>query len=384
MIDSTQILERLIAFPTVSRTPNTELIEYVRELLKAAGIANTLIPSADGKNANLHARVGPDDEHGVMLSGHTDVVPAKDQRWTVDPFVMTTRNGRFYGRGTADMKGFVACAVRAMLKAKQSDLRVPLQLALSYDEEIGCVGVRRMLDMLDSAPCKPSFCIVGEPTELKVATGHKGKTALKATCIGKETHSALAPFGFNAIHLACDFINLLRRQQSALQTHGARDGDYEVPYSTIHVGVINGGTALNIVPGQCTVDFEIRNLPEDDPELILNRIRVETAELMAQTGESSAETEIRIEITNAYPGLDTRPEAEVVAFVKSLTGEDRTFKVPFGTEGGLFRERMGVSTVICGPGSMEQGHKPDEFVSREQIERCDAMMDKLVEALSAR
>ena len=380
MPDSLQVLERLIAFETVSRTPNIELIDYIRDLLEAAGIACSLVANDSGSNANLYATVGPEDRPGVMLSGHTDVVPTAGQAWTVEPFRMTERDGRLYGRGTTDMKGFLACAVGAALSAAERELATPLHLALSYDEEIGCVGVRRLLASLSAAPHKPRFCIVGEPTSLAVATGHKGKTAARATCRGKEVHSALAPQGLNAIHLASSLVQVLRDLQAEIERSGPRDGDYEVPYSTLHAGLIQGGTALNIVPNLCTLDFEIRHLRDDDPDAILRRI--EQAALAA-CGELPPDCGIEFETVNSYPGLDTPPDAEVVSFVKSLTGANHTTKVAFGTEGGLFNERLGVPTVVCGPGSMAQGHKPDEFIERSQIEACDEMLATLVERLSA-
>jgi acetylornithine deacetylase len=255
-----EILDRLIAFETISRRPNVDLIDYLRGLLAAKAIPCQMIANESGSNINLFATIGPPERPGVVLSGHTDVVPVEGQNWTCDPFRLTQRDGRLYGRGTADMKGFLACAVQAALKAAERDLKTPIHLALSYDEEIGCVGVRRMLDRLADLPVRPLFCIVGEPTELAVATGHKGKVALRATCHGKEVHSALAPSGVNAIHLASDFIQVLRDRQRQLVESGRHDDDYDVPHSTLHAGIISGGTALNIVPNLCRVDFEIRNL----------------------------------------------------------------------------------------------------------------------------
>ena len=383
LIDSIATLERLISFPTISRTPNNELIEYVRSTLEEHGVAVQLVPSADGMNANLHAHTGPEDTPGVMLSGHSDVVPVSGQQWTREPFRLTRENGLLFGRGTADMKGFVACALRAMLIAAKSDLEIPLQFALSYDEEIGCVGVRRMLDVLETAPCQPAFCIVGEPTELRVATGHKGKTALVAHVTGKAAHSAFPTQGFNAIHLACDFIDVLRGLQSEIERKGVRDEDYDVPYSTIHVGVIEGGTALNIVPDYCRLEFEIRDIPGEDTAGILGRIEDGAVRLTSSAREKHSGAGIAIETINAYPGLDTNPDEEIVAFVKSLSEGSSGYKVPFGTEGGLFRKRLGVPTVVCGPGSMDQGHKPDEFISVDQMRRCDAMMDRLLDKLTA-
>ena len=209
-----EILERLVAFDTVSSRPNIALMTYVRELLENAGLAVTLIPDAGGGKANLFASTGPSASGGVMLSGHTDVVPVEGQAWTHPPFALTESQGRLYGRGTADMKGFVACAIDAMVKAARRPLKVPLHLALSYDEEIGCMGVRSLIDMLQAAPVKPRFCIVGEPTAMQVATGHKGKVALRATCTGREGHSALAPLALNALHLAGDFLGVVRSLQA--------------------------------------------------------------------------------------------------------------------------------------------------------------------------
>ena len=381
-MNSLDILESLIAFPTVSRTPNIELIEYVRAMLESHGVHCIRVDSDDGRNANLYAHLGPNDKPGIMLSGHTDVVPVSGQAWNVDPFALTAKDGRLYGRGTADMKGFVACAVSALLKASKRDLSIPLQLALSYDEEIGCVGVRRLIDLLESSPYQSAYCLVGEPTGLVIAVGHKGKTSLRATCTGREVHSALAPSGLNAIHLACDLIGILRSHQTELREHGASDSDYDVPYSTIHAGVISGGIALNIVPRECVVDFEIRNLETDDALELLKSIEHDAANVVATAREHCPEADIQIEIVTRYPGLNTPVDADVVEFVKSLTGGNSTRKVAFGTEGGLFQERLGVATVVCGPGSMDQGHKPDEFITREQLDQCDAMMDALVDKLA--
>lgn len=377
------ILERLIAFDTVSARPNIELIRFVEDMLRAAGAEVTVIGDDDGAKANLYATIGPRDRPGVLLSGHTDVVPVEGQDWTVPPFELTRKDGRLFGRGTADMKGFVASALSAALAAAGRDLSTPLHLALSYDEEIGCVGVRSLVDMLEAAPFRPLFCIVGEPTSLAVATGHKGKTGLRAVCRGREGHSALAPFAMNAVYMASDLIAAIRAEQERVKTDCARDGDYDVPYTTLHVGKVSGGVALNIVPNLCTLDFEIRNLAEDDPAAILANIRAAAARIEAEARGTAEEAAIEISVFNEYPGLATPENAEVVAFVRALTGANARMKVAFGTEGGLFSDRLGVPTVICGPGSMAQGHKPDEYVSERDIERCDAMLARLVERLAA-
>ncbi|MEQ8654887.1 MAG: acetylornithine deacetylase [Kiloniellales bacterium] len=382
-LTSADILERLIAFPTVSREPNMALIDYVQAFLADAGIDCVLVPDESGTKANLFATIGPSERPGVMLSGHSDVVPVEGQDWSLDPFTLNRRDGRFYGRGTADMKGFVACMLRIAQRAAARTLKTPLHIALSYDEEIGCVGVRRLLDMLEVAPVRPAFCIVGEPTSLAVATGHKGKTALRAVCKGREGHSALAPFALNAVHLACDFVAEIRGLQQRIATEGARDEDYEVPYTTLHVGKIAGGVALNIVPNHAEISFEIRNLAADDPDAIIADLQAAADRLTEAARAQAEEAAISIEVQNSYPGLNTAPNAAVVEFVKSLTGANATNKVAFGTEGGLFSDRLGIATVVCGPGSMAQGHKPDEFVSEAQIARCDAMLDTLLERLEA-
>lgn len=380
-VDSIDILGRLIAFPTVSRDSNLALIGYVEKLLSSHGIASRLIHSPDGHKANLFATIGPADRSGVMLSGHTDVVPVDGQNWSVPPFEMTERDGLLYGRGAADMKGFVACALAAALRASRMKLQTPLHLAFSYDEEVGCIGVRSLIDMLAGTSPRPHLCIVGEPTSMQVATGHKGKVAARALCTGREGHSALAPLALNAIHLGCDLVAALRAEQRRLEQEGARDGDYDVPYSTVHVGRFESGTALNIVPNLCRLEFEIRNVAADDPDASMQRLREAAARIEDEARRIAPEAGIDIDVTNAYPGLDTPASSEAVAFVKSLTGANSTFKVAFGTEGGLFDQQLAIPTVICGPGSMAQGHRPDEFVSVEQMQRCDAMLDTLLQHL---
>ncbi|MDZ4136560.1 MAG: acetylornithine deacetylase [Paracoccaceae bacterium] len=377
------IFETLVGFDTVSARPNIALMHFVRDLLAEAGIPAQLIPDVSGSKANLFATVGPAGIGGVMLSGHTDVVPIEGQAWTRPPFRLTEDQGRYYGRGTTDMKGFVACAIAAMIKAARRPLKVPLHLALSYDEEVGCLGVRSLIDMLDAAPVRPRMCIVGEPTGMQVATGHKGKIALRATCTGREGHSALAPMALNALHLGADFLNAVRALQTRVATNGLRDGDYDVPYTTLHVGRMNGGVQVNIVPNACVLDFEIRSLAQDDTAALIDDLHAAAIAITAPLRADFPEADIRIERLWDYPGLGTPSDAAVVNFVKGLTGANGTIKVAFGTEGGLFSQRLGIATVICGPGSMAQGHKPDEYVSVEQITRCEAMLAALTMRLEA-
>jgi acetylornithine deacetylase len=243
--------------------------------------------------------------------------------------------------------------------------------------------VRSLIDLLAGAPVRPLMCIVGEPTGMQVATGHKGKVALRATCTGREGHSALAPLALNALHLGADFLNAVRDLQADVAAHGARDGDYDVPYTTIHVGKFNGGVQVNIVPNQCVLDFEIRSLAQDNPEALIGRLREAAEVIVGQVRDAFPEAAIVVERLWDYPGLGTPSEAKVVNFVKGLTGANGTIKVAFGTEGGLFSERLGIPSVICGPGSMAQGHKPDEYVSLEQMGRCEAMLAALLDRLEA-
>lgn len=384
-MDTLDILRPLIAFDTVSRNPNLALMEYVADLLDGHGIASTLIHDETGTKANLYATVGDATLPGVMLSGHTDVVPIDGQAWTRPAFELTSDGNRHYGRGTTDMKGFVACAIAAAIKTSKRPLKSPLHLALSYDEEVGCVGVRSLIDMLSKAPAKPAMCIVGEPTNLAIATGHKGKIGLRAICTGREGHSALAPLSLNALHLGADFITLLRTVQTRLADHGPRDGDYDIPFTTLHAGVMKGGTALNIVPNHCEILFEIRSIAQDDPHAILAELqsgvdRLNTA-VRKEFPNAGPDAGITIEVINSYPGLDTPADAKVVAFVKAMTGANSTMKVAFGTEAGLFSGVLGIPCVVCGPGSMAQGHKPDEYIEQDQLTRCDAMLEKLLKRL---
>jgi acetylornithine deacetylase len=379
-------LRDLIAFPTVSRDPNRALIAYCADYLRSIGAVVEIIAANSGDKANLYATIGPDMVPGVILSGHTDVVPVDGQLWTKPPFEAVVESGRVYGRGTADMKGFVAaalsCAGIAAQRHLQTPLQTPLHLALSYDEEIGCVGVRSLIDMLAAAPVKPAMCIVGEPTAMAIATGHKGKTAIEAACVGSAAHSALAPQAVNAIHLACDLIAQIRHLQDDMITDGAQDSAYDIPYTTLHAGLITSGVALNIVPDHAVVTFEIRNLAADDPEAILHRLRRAIAPVIAVARKRAAEADIVFKVINSYPGLETSLDEAVVAMVAELTGRDERIKVAFGTEGGLFSQRLGIPAVVCGPGSMEQGHKADEFVTLAQLDSCDAMLASLVDRLA--
>ncbi|MGB1964195.1 MAG: acetylornithine deacetylase [Candidatus Puniceispirillales bacterium] len=382
MTDTNSILKQLIAFPTVSRDSNMALITYVAELLAQYGITADIISNADATKANLYASTGPGRHGGVMLSGHTDVVPIDGQNWTVEPFIMSDMNDRFYGRGTTDMKGFVAASISSMIAASQMDLAEPLHLALSYDEELGCLGVPSLLQMMAATDIRPAMCIVGEPTEMKLAVGHKGKTAITAECCGREAHSALAPTAVNALHLACDLVNEIRSLQADIAKHGIRDDDFNIPYTTLHAGIMSGGVQVNIVPNKATVHFEIRNIAEDDPMAILDDLKHRLQPVIAAARDIAPDADIDLTVTNSYPGLNTPKQADIVSFMNTLTGNNATIKVAFGTEGGLFSRDLGIPTIVCGPGSMDQGHKPDEYISKAQLAACDNMLAALNQRLT--
>ena len=382
MSKSISILEKLIAYPTVSRDSNLDLIAYVQEFLKNLGVASTLVHNEEGTKANLWATIGPPDVAGVALSAHTDVVPVVGQNWSSDPFLMASRDNNLYGRGTADMKGFIACCLAMAESAVTRNLKTPIHFAFSYDEEIGCIGVRRLLDMLKTLPMRPRFCIVGEPTMLQVVTAHKGKLGYRVTARGLEAHSSLAPIGVNAIYMVCDLIDEIRKLQEDLALHGARDGDYEVAYTTLHVGKIAGGVAMNIVPNDASFDFEIRYLPQDDGEAIAARIKAAADKVAANFRSVYPDAAFTFMDLQSYPALDTPVDSEVVNFVRALTGGNSTGKITFGTEGGLFQKELGIPAVVCGPGNIAVAHKPDEYVSEAQMALCDDMLARLVERLS--
>jgi acetylornithine deacetylase len=380
-MNSQDLLARLIAFPTVSRDSNRALIDFVQAFLGGHGVAVQLFESADGRKANLYATLGPQDRGGVLLSGHTDVVPVDGQQWSSDPFTLAERDGRLYGRGAADMKGFLASALAMAAQASGRRLRVPLHLALSYDEELGCLGVRSLITAMGAWPQRPALCIVGEPTLLKTAIGHKGKMALRARCCGHPAHSAFPAQGLNAIHLAAELVARIRAHQEQIDASGARDPAYAVPTTTLHVGTIHGGTALNIVPAACELDLEIRNIAADDPQALLAALRADAARIAARASRPGLAAAIDIAVTNEYPGLETPRDAEVVALATALTGDPDCIKVAFGSEGGLFSGQLGIPTVVCGPGSIDQAHKADEFLAVAQLARCDAMLAALLERL---
>lgn len=381
MPNSRDLLAKLVAFPTVSRDSNLALIEFVRDYLAGLGVACELDYNSEGSKANLFATIGPTERGGVLLSGHSDVVPVDGQAWTVPPFSLSERDGKLYGRGTADMKGFIACVLAAVPRLLAQPLRLPVHLAFSYDEEVGCLGVRSLLTELQQRPNKPVLCIIGEPTELKPVLGHKGKLAMRCQVQGAACHSAYAPQGVNAIEYAARLIHRLGEIGQRLSTVERQDARFDPPYSTVQTGLISGGRALNIVPADCQFDFEVRALPSEDPQQVADELRAYAeTELLPQMRQRGSTSAIDFQPLSAYPGLATDPHSEAAELLALLSGSRDFGTVAFGTEGGLFHQ-AGIPTVVCGPGSMEQGHKPDEFVSCEQLAGCDAMLARLADWL---
>ncbi|GAB7537575.1 acetylornithine deacetylase [Burkholderia sp. 3C] len=385
-LSSRDLLERLIGFATVSRDSNLALIEFIRDYLAGHGVECELFYNDTRTKANLFATIGPRDRGGVVLSGHTDVVPVDGQAWTVEPFRLTERDGKLYGRGTADMKGFLASVLAAVpaFVARERELALPVHLAFSYDEEVGCLGVRPMLAELERRAVRPRLCLIGEPTELKPVLGHKGKLAMRCHVKGAACHSAYAPYGVNAIEYAAKLIGHLGEIGTRLAAPEHHDERFDPPFSTVQTGVIHGGRALNIVPAECEFDFEVRALPGYDAQEVADDLhRYADAELLPKMQAVKPDTGIRFLPLSAYPGLATPPDSEAAQLLALLSGSTEFGTVAFGTEGGLF-EQAGMPTVVCGPGSMDQGHKPDEFVSVEQLAGCDAMLARLVTHLTSR
>ncbi|MBX3663361.1 MAG: acetylornithine deacetylase [Burkholderiales bacterium] len=376
--DTLRLIRELIAFPTVSRDSNLQLIDHVRELLRPLDPELRLTFDNDRRKANLFATLGPRGEPGIVLSGHTDVVPVDGQQWTSDPFVLAEREGRLYGRGTSDMKAFIACVLALVPAYVARGLKTPLHLAFSYDEEVGCLGVRGLLADMVAAGIRPKSCIVGEPTEMRPVIAHKGKQSYRCSVRGLASHSAYAPLGVNAVEAAAEAVAFLKQLARRHRDRGPYDRGFDIAYTTVHTGVIRGGTALNIVPQDCVFDFEFRNLPGDDPE----RLRAEFEHHVRSVIEPEMHavdpgTGFTIEKLSEIPALDTGPEAGITALAQEFSECSETLKVSFGTEASQFQV-AGVPTVVCGPGSIRQAHKPDEFVALEQVARCERFLHRLM------
>ncbi|MDH3242319.1 MAG: acetylornithine deacetylase [Alphaproteobacteria bacterium] len=375
-----ELMERLVAFDTTSRESNLDLIHFVRDYLSGLGVESTLIQDRSEPKANLFATIGPQDRPGIMLSGHTDVVPVDGQDWSSDPFRMIEKGGRLFGRGTCDMKGFIAIALAHIPELLGRGLATPIHLALSYDEEIGCLGVRHLIDLINTLPVKPRMAIIGEPTEMQVIVAHKGKTDVTVRVRGYECHSALAPDGVNAVQYAAELISHISGMARRVAADGPFDDEFDVAHGTLHTGLVQGGTALNIVPKDCRFEFEIRNLPQQDPQPLLDEIyRFAAEELEPRMQAVHPDTGFDFDQGVQYPGLDMRPDDEAVTLVKALAGQNSHAKVAFGTEGGLFQQDAQIPCVICGPGSIAQAHKPDEYLALDQLAAGQAFMGRLAD-----
>lgn len=372
--NSIALLSKLIAFDTTSYKSNLDFILFIKELFEQNSIQVELNFNAEKNKANLLASIGPLDQAGIILSGHSDVVPVEGQQWDTPAFEATHKNGNIYGRGTADMKGFLACAVITMLKASKLELKRPLHLCISYDEEIGCIGVRGILDQLASTLISPIMCVIGEPTMMQLALAHKGKTVFRAQCCGEEGHSALAPNYVNAIHVASKLVESLQNVQQYLREQGQQDSGYDIPYTTVHVGKIAGGTALNIVPNSCVVDYEIRHLAQDNSLDIQQKI--------IENIKQDFQIHIDVEEVNQYPGLKTSSTIEAVQFIQKLLPESTSIgNISFGTEGGLLQGALNCPVVVCGPGDIAVAHKPNEYVAVDQLNQCDIFLEKILISL---
>ena len=384
--DSIDWLTRLIAFDTVSRHSNLALIDDVKAYCEQLGLTVDLTFNDAKNKANLFVTVpaGKDaDEvnHGLVLSGHTDVVPVDGQDWTSEPFTATIRGNKLYGRGACDMKGFIACALTLLPQAVKfsnaGQLRRPLHLALSFDEEVGCLGAPLLLADLKARGITPDHCIVGEPTNMAMVVAHKGIAVYRCRVHGKSAHSSLTAQGVNAISYASRLIGYVDELAQEISHRSDNDGLFDVPYSTLSVGTIQGGTATNIVPNLCEFTFDYRNLPHMTQDDILAPIAAKVAELSTQMQARAADTGIELLQEESVPAMTDNDSAELQALIIALTGDDTRHKVAYATEGGQFTN-SGIPTIICGPGSIEQAHKADEYVALSEMVRCDEFLQKLL------
>ena len=379
-----EMIEKLVSFDTTSRNSNLELISFVEDYLAGHGVASQRVANDDNTKASLFATLGPADlANGVVLSGHTDVVPVDDQDWTSDPFIVAERDGYLFGRGTSDMKSFIAAGLAAVPDFLERGLNLPLHFALSYDEEVGCLGVRPMIEQVIAQIPRPQIVIVGEPSMMKVVNAHKGIRSYTTKVTGLEFHSSQTHQGVSAIQYAAELIGELMRIAEEMRGRGDPSGRFTPPYTTLNVGLISGGTALNIIPRTCSFTWEYRSLPDTDETEILRRL-TEFAEnnvlprMRAVHKGSKIETSVRAE----SPGLAARDGEAGETLVLKLARCNSAEAVSYNTEAGLF-QMADIPTVICGPGSIDQAHKPDEFIALSQIHECEQFMQRLSEHLAS-
>ena len=377
--ETLEILADLIGFQSVSSESNLEMIAYINHRLDQIGTRTYLTLSPEGNKANLFATLGPPEaDGGIILSGHSDVVPVEGQDWSSDPFTATLRNRRIYGRGACDMKGFIACTLAFAPYFQEIGIKRPIHLAFSYDEEVGCLGAQVMLKELQAVGRKPSLCIVGEPTMMKIIEGNKGCCEYTTHFHGLEGHGSMPDLGVNAVEYAVQYVTKLLDIGASLKTRAPEGSRFEPPWSTIQIGKMAGGIARNIIAGSCSVEWELRHVNASDFEFTHEEIRnyVE-AVLLPKMHDIHPDASVITETIGEVAGLEPMSKSEAVALVRALTGnEDPAECVAFSTEAGLFQE-MGIDTVICGPGSIEQAHKPDEFVELDQLSACLEMIEGL-------
>jgi acetylornithine deacetylase len=376
------MIERLIAFNTVSRDSNLGLIEWVRDYLVKQGAKTRLTHDATGKKANLFATLGDSPKPGLILSGHTDVVPVDGQNWDTDPFVVTERNGKLFARGSADMKGFIGIALTqapkfvAALNADRLD--APLHYSLSYDEEVGCLGVRGLIRDLEENGIRPAGCVVGEPTSMQPIIAHKGTHRFRCAVHGREAHSSYVTHGVNAIEYAARLVVYIRQIADRLAQIEKRDYGFTVPYSTLSTGLIRGGIAANVVPKDCEFHFDMRTLPHASPDALYQEIRTYAEALAREMQAVDPESGIDLVWASQTVGLAASETDAIVRWAMQLSKHSTVGKVSYGTEAGLF-QKMGVPTVICGPGDIAEAHRPNEFVALEQLAQCEAFMNRILD-----
>jgi len=380
MTEVESVLSRLIAFDTTSHRSNLDIATFIEGYLQRHGVACRRIPDAKQPKTSLWATIGPENVAGYVLSGHTDTVPVEGQAWTSNPFELTRRGDRLFGRGTCDMKGFLAVCLALVPRMQAAKLKLPLHLAISYDEEVGCTGVRPMLhEMPQLAAVRPLGCFVGEPTSMDVVIGHKSKHSMRAIVRGKASHSAVPSSGVNAVEAAADLIALVRSKARSLVDSGARDTEHDVPFTTGLTTIVAGGTANNIVPERCEVEFEFRGIAADDPTALCRDIIAE-ARATIEPGMKAVDPATGIDFVDVltYPGLETPADADIVRLAKRLSGRNGHFKAAYGTEAGLFQAIAGIPSVVIGPGSIDQAHKPDEYVEWAQLDSCATFIERLI------
>lgn len=381
-MSSEELLTALVGFDTTSRLSNLALIDYVAGYLAQYGIASTRIHNEDKTKANLFATIGAGSTGGIVLSGHTDVVPVDGQDWQSPPFTLTERDGKLYGRGACDMKGFIACVLAAVPNMSAAPLKHPIHLAFSYDEEVGCIGVGSMIEHIVRERIKPSLCIIGEPTSMRVINAHKSINSFRTTVIGHSAHSSRTQEGVSAIFGAARLITFLGEIAEEMHSRGDPSGRFDPPYTSLSVGLIEGGSAVNIIPKECTFAWEYRALPESDQDEIIARFRHycehEVApEMKRRAGEAGIVTRAR----SQAPGLFMPAGAPQEAIVLGLAERNGTEAVSYATEGGLF-QRSEIPTYVCGPGDIAQAHKPDEFVPRSDLRACERFLSRVIAHLS--